>query len=88
MANKFIYYTCKQQKLQQRGNTMKKLLIILATMILVGCAENGVSAVSTNGCHEETITYNEVCKGENYDPSACWQLESSNVSSMTIEVCE
>lgn len=66
---------------------MKKLLIILATMILVGCAENGVSAVSTNGCHEETITRDEVC-GDNYDANACWQLNNANVSSMTIEVCE
>lgn len=69
---------------------MKKLLIILATMILVGCAENGVSAVSTNGCHEETITRDVVCDGwnEKYDANACWQLDNANVSSMTIEVCE
>ena len=69
---------------------MKKLLIILATMILVGCAENGVSAVSTNGCHEETITRAVVCDGwnEKYDANACWQLDNANVSSMTIEVCE
>lgn len=71
---------------------MKKLLIILATMILVGCAENGVSAVSTNGCHEETVHYNDVCVGENYDANACYQVETAmqlkGETSITIEVCE
>lgn len=73
---------------------MKKLLIILATMILVGCAENGVSAVSTNGCHEETVHYNEVCDWTNskYDASACYQVETAmqlkGETSITIEVCE
>ncbi|MBO7696412.1 MAG: hypothetical protein J6T10_27555 [Methanobrevibacter sp.] len=73
---------------------MKKLLIILATMILVGCAENGVSAVSTNGCHEETVHYNEVCDWTNskYDANACYQVETAmqlkGETSITIEVCE
>ena len=75
---------------------MKKLLIILATMILVGCAENGVSAVSTNGCHEETVHYNEVCDWTNskYDVNTC-EILMSKMSvndgsdfSTTIEVCE
>ena len=69
---------------------MKKLLIILATMILVGCAENGVSAVSTNGCHEETITRDVVCDSwnEKSDMGLCVQMESFNMWSTTIEVCE
>lgn len=69
---------------------MKKLLIILATMILVGCAENGVSAVSNNGCHEETISQDVVCDiwSDKHDMGLCGQLQNWNMWSTTIEVCE
>ena len=66
---------------------MKKILLLLALLIWAGCSDDSGSSVNANGCHEETINYNDVCVN-NYDASACWQLETANVSSMTIEVCD
>lgn len=67
---------------------MKKILLLLALLIWAGCSDDSGSSVHANGCHEETITRDEVCMGETYDASACWQLDQANVSTMTIEVCE
>lgn len=66
---------------------MKKILLLLALLIWAGCSDDSGSSVNANGCHKETVHYNEVC-GMNYDASACWQLDEANRSSMTIEVCD
>lgn len=69
---------------------MKKILLLLALLIWAGCSDDSGSSVNANGCHKETIHYNEVCDtwNEKYDANACWQLDNANVSSMTIEVCD
>lgn len=73
---------------------MKKILLLLALLIWTGCSDDSGSSVNANGCHEETIHYNEVCDSwnEKYDASACYQVETAmqlkGETSITIEVCE
>ncbi len=75
---------------------MKKILLLLALLIWAGCSDDSGSSVHANGCHEETIHYNEVCDWTNskYDVTTC-EILMSKMSvndgydfSTTIEVCE
>ena len=70
---------------------MKKILLLLALLIWAGCSDDSGSSVNANGCHEEKVTYDDVC-GMNYNASACYQVETAmqlkGETSITIEVCD
>lgn len=68
---------------------MKKILLLLALLIWTGCSDDSGSSVNANGCHEETVTRDEVCNSWNdTDVGLCVQMESLNMWSTTIEVCD
>ena len=69
---------------------MKKLLLVLFALIWVGCSDDSGSSVNANGCHKETVTRDVVCDGwnEKSDMGLCVQMESLNMWSTTIEVCD